>query len=152
MMLFSVGSEDWKVEMLRLFPAIFQLEESCVECGRQTRGGGGVEGWGGVLNILSSNTITSIKTALPLWDASARVPLSRKHHRLTDTLSLSPRLSNVGFQIMCTIIPFFQGTVATRRFHTADFRHLESASCYKPPGPKSAIQNQTVTETCLVSS
>lgn len=34
----SVDSEDWKVEMLRLFSAILQLEESCVECGSQTDG------------------------------------------------------------------------------------------------------------------
>lgn len=46
----SVDSLDWKVEMLRLFPAILQLEESCVECGRQTEG----RGVRGVLNILSS--------------------------------------------------------------------------------------------------
>lgn len=41
----SVDAEDWKVEMLRLFPAIFQLEESCVECGRQTGVGVGVGGF-----------------------------------------------------------------------------------------------------------
>lgn len=28
--------------------------------------------------------------ALPQWDASARLPLSRKHHHLTDTMSLPP--------------------------------------------------------------
>lgn len=40
---------EWKIWMQRFFPAIFQLEESCVECGRlQERGGGGL------LNILSS--------------------------------------------------------------------------------------------------
>lgn len=30
----SVDLGDWKVWMQRFFPAIFQLEESCVECGR----------------------------------------------------------------------------------------------------------------------
>lgn len=104
----SVDSRDWKIEMLRLFPAIFQLGESCVECGWQKGGGG----WGPSHSFY--NTITSIKTALPLWDASARVPLSRKHHGLTDTQSLSPSLLNAGFQIMCAIILLFHGTVATR--------------------------------------
>lgn len=44
-----LDSEDWKVEMLRLFSAIFQLAESCVECGRQTGGQGG--GGGGFLTF-----------------------------------------------------------------------------------------------------
>lgn len=47
----SVDSEDWEVEMLRLFPAILQLEESCVECGRQTEGRGGRGGGGGFLTF-----------------------------------------------------------------------------------------------------
>lgn len=53
----SVDSEDWKVEMLRLFPAILQLEESCVECGRQTDRGAGGRGGGSLTFFLQHNNL-----------------------------------------------------------------------------------------------